>query len=176
MSHMDDRLGRRQSACRWIGTVLTIGLLAACDSTAVATPDTTTEQLGPSVLLTNDGCTYAGSRSLSAEGGSLTIRVANDSEFTAVVSLLRVGSTINSVQADVDEYNDAESTGEPFELTVDPGVSQESEVQVDPSGEGELVADVVPDTYAVLCLGAAPDSDSEGLDEAFLFGPLEVSD
>ena len=113
---------------------------------------------------------------LTAEGGSLTIPVANDSEFVAVVTLLRVGSAFDSVAADVDEYNDAESVGEPFEPTADPGVTQEAQVEVDPAGEGELASDVVADTYAVLCAGAAPDSDSEGLDEAFLFGPLDVTE
>jgi hypothetical protein len=166
----------RNHAARWIlGAVLTLGLLVGCDSTAQSSASTPAE-LGPTVTLTSGGCTYAGSMALTAEGGSLTIPVANDSEFVAVVSLLRVGSAFDSVASDVDEYNDAESVGEPFELTPDPGVTQEAQVEVDPSGEGELAADVVADTYAVLCAGAAADSDSEGLDEAFLFGPLDVTE
>ena len=96
--------------------------------------------------------------------------------FVAVVSLLRVGSAFDAVLADVDEYNDAESVGEPFELTVDPNVTQEAQVEVDPAGEDELASDVVPDTYAVLCLGTSADGESEGLDEAFLFGPLDVTE
>ena len=166
----------RKHAAGWgLGAVLALGFLVGCDSTAQSSSSTPAE-LGPTVTLTSGGCTYAGSMTVTAEGGSLTIPVANDSEFVAVVSLLRVGSAFDSVASDVDEYNDAESVGEPFELTPDPGVTQEAQVEVDPSGEGELAADVVADTYAVLCVGAAPDSDSEGLDEAFLFGPLDVTE
>ena len=166
----------RNHAAGWgLGAVLMLGLLVGCDSTAQSSSSAPAE-LGPTVMLTSGGCTYAGSMTLTAEGGSLTIPVANDSEFVAVVSLLRVGSAFDSVASDVDEYNDAESVGEPFELTPDPGVTQEAQVEVDPSGAGELAADVVADTYAVLCAGAAVDSDSEGLDEAFLFGPLDVTE
>jgi hypothetical protein len=166
----------RHHAARWsLGAVLTLGLLVGCESTAQSSSSPPAE-LGPTVTLTSGGCTYAGPMALTAEGGSLTIPVANDSEFDAVVTLLRVGSAFDSVAADVDEYNDAESIGEPFEPTADPSVTQEAQVEVDPSGEGELAFDAVADTYAILCTGAAPDSDSEGLDEAFLFGPLEVTE
>jgi hypothetical protein len=102
--------------------------------------------------------------------------VANDSDFVAVVSLLKVGSAFDSVLAEVDDYNDAESVGEPFALTANPEVTQEAEVRVDPSGEGELTADVTSDTYAVLCLGEPAEGATEGLDEAFLFGPLDVTE
>jgi hypothetical protein len=179
-----DRIGQegsrslswRHHLVRWrLGAVLALGLLVGCDSTATSSTSPQAE-LGPTVTLTEGGCTYAGQTSLSPEGGHLTIPVANDSEFVAVVSLLRVGSSFDSLAADVDEYNDAESVGEPFELTADADVTEEANVEVDRSGEGELAADVVTDTYAVLCLGSAPDSDSEGLDEAFLFGPLDVTE
>jgi len=153
-----------------------LGLLVACDSTASSSSSASTEHLGASVALTNDGCTHSGPLSLTAEGGQLTIPVANDSDFVADVSLLRVGSAFDSVAAEVDDYNDAESVGEPFELTANPDVTQAAEVQVDPSGEGELSADVVADTYAILCLGTAADGGSEGLDEAFLFGPIDVTE
>lgn len=156
--------------------MLMLGLLVACESTASSSSSTTTEHLGVSVALTNDGCTHSGPTTLSAQGGQLTIPVANDSDFVAVVSLLKVGSSFDSVLAEVDDYNDAESVGEPFELTANPDVTQAAEVRVDPSGEGELTADVTSDTYAILCLGAAADGGSEGLDEAFLFGPLDVTD
>jgi hypothetical protein len=168
---------RRPLAVQWgIGAVLMFGLLVACDSTASSSSSASTEHLGASVALTNDGCTHAGPTTLSAEGGQLTIPVANDSDFVAVVSLLKVGSAFDSVLAEVDDYNDAESVGEPFALTSNAEVTQEAEVRVDPSGEGELTADVTSDTYAVLCLGAAADGGSEGLDEAFLFGPLDVTE
>jgi hypothetical protein len=152
------------------------GLLVACDSTASSSSSATTEHLGASVALTNDGCTHSGPTSLSAENGQLTIPVANDSDFVAVVSLLKVGSAFDSVAAEVDDYNDAESVGEPFELTANPDVTQAAEVRVDPSGEGELTADVTSDTYALLCLGEPAEGATEGLDEAFLFGPLDVSE
>ena len=180
----DDRIGheraramtRRTHSARWaLGAVLTLGLLVGCESTAQPSSSAPAE-LGPTIMLTSGGCTYAGTMSLTAEGGSLTIPVANDSEFVAVVTLLKVGSAFDSVASDVDEYNDAESVGEPFEPTADAGVTQAAQVEVDPSGEGELASDVVADTYAVLCTGAAPHSDSEGLDEAFLFGPLDVTE
>ena len=166
----------RPHVARWsLASLLTLGLLVGCDSTAP--PSSSAEaQLGPSVTLTNGGCTYAGQMSLTAEGGSLSIPVLNDSDFVAVVTLLRVGSSFDAVAADVNEYNDAESVGEPFELTPDPGVTSEAEVQVDPAGAGELESEVAADTYAVLCLGAPVDTDSEGLDEAFLFGPLDVAE
>jgi hypothetical protein len=167
---------RPHAANLGVGAVLILGLLVACDSTASSSSSTTTEHLGASVALTNDGCTHSGPASLSAEGGQLTIPVANDSDFVAVVSLLQVGSAFDSVAAEVDDYNDAESVGEPFELTANPDVTQAAEVQVDPSGEGELSADVVSDTYAILCLGTAADGGSEGLDEAFLFGPIDVTE
>ena len=166
----------RNHAGRWgLGAVLTLGLLVACDSVATSSSNAQAE-LGPTVTLTEGGCTYSGSTTLAAEDGRLTIPVANDSDFVAVVSLLRVGTAFDAVLAGVDEYNDAESVGEAFELTPDPGVTEEAEVRVDPSGEGELASDVETDTYAVLCLAAPADSDSEGLDEASLFGPLDVSD
>jgi hypothetical protein len=166
----------RTHGARWsIGALLAIALLAGCDSTASSSAGAP-EELGSSVLLTNDGCTHSGPPTLSAEGGQLTIPVANDSDYVAVVSLLQVGSAFDSVAAEVDDYNDAESVGEPFELTANPDVTQAAEVQVDPSGEGDLSADVVPDTYAILCLGTAADGGSEGLDEAFLFGPLDVTE
>jgi hypothetical protein len=180
----EDRIGQegprwlsgRHDAVRWgLGAVLALGLLVGCDSPATSSTSAQAE-LGPTVTLTSGGCTYAGPTTLSPESGSLAIPVANDSEFVAVVSLLRVGSSFDSVTADVDEYNDAESVGEPFELTADPAVTQVTQVEVDPSGEGELASDVDPDTYAVLCLGAASDSESEGLDEAFIFGPLDVTE
>ena len=167
----------RPLATQWgIGAVLMFGLLVACDSTASSSSSATTEHLGASVALTNDGCTHAGPTTLSAEDGQLTIPVANDSDFVAVVSLLKVGSAFDSVAAEVDDYNDAESVGEPFELTANPDVTQEAEVRVDPSGEGELTADVTSDTYAVLCLGEPAEGATEGLDEAFLFGPLDVTE
>ncbi|HEY6609481.1 MAG TPA: hypothetical protein VI277_09825 [Candidatus Limnocylindria bacterium] len=166
--------GRVRALRLGLGAVLTLGLLMGCDSTA--TSSSSVFELGPSVILTDGGCTYAGATSLSAEEGSLSIPVSNDSGYIAVVSLLKVGTRFNSVQADVDEYNDAESVGEPYELTPDPGVTQEAQVEVDPAGEEELVSDVVTDTYAVLCLGASSDGESEGLDEAFLFGPLDVTE
>ena len=167
----------RLLAAHWgICAVLLLALLVACDSTASSSSNATTEHLGASVLLTNDGCTHSGPLSLTAEDGQLTIPVANDSDFIAVVSLLKVGSAFDSVAAEVDDYNDAESVGEPFELTANPDVTQAAEVRVDPAGEGELSADVDADTYAILCLGAAADSGSDGLDEAFLFGPLAVTE
>ena len=166
----------RTHAVRWgLGAVLTLGLLAACDSTA-SSGASNAEELGTSVLLTNDGCTHAGPTSLASEGGQLTIPVANDSDFVAVVSLLNVGSAFDSVAAEVDDYNDAESVGEAFELTNNPDVTQVAEVQVDPSGEGELASDVDAGTYAILCLGTPADGGSEGLNEAFLFGPLDVTE
>ena len=168
---------RRPLAAHWgFGALLLLGLLVACDSTASSSSSATTEHLGTSVLLTNDGCTHSGPLSLTAEGGRVTIPVANDSDFIAVVSLLKVGSAFDSVTAEVDDYNDAESVGEPFELTANPDVTQAAEVRVDPAGEGELSADVDADTYAILCLGAAADSGSEGLNEAFLFGPIDVTE
>ena len=167
----------RPLAAQWgIGAVLMFGLLVACDSTASSSSSASTEHLGASVALTNDGCTHAGPTTLSAEGGQLTIPVANDSDFVAVVSLLKVGSAFDSVAAEVDEYNDAESVGEPFELTANPDVTQAAEVRVDPSGEGELTADVTSDTYAVLCTGEPAEGATEGPDEAFLFGPLDVTE
>jgi hypothetical protein len=159
----------------WLGATLMLGFLVGCDSQATSS-SSVTAQLGPSVLLGNGGCTYAGPASLTIEGGRLTIPVRNESDFVAAVSLLKVGSAFDSVEADVDEYNDAESAGEAFELTPDPGVTVQTDVEVDPSGERELVSDVVPDTYAVLCLGLPSDDQSEGLDEAYLFGPLEVTE
>ena len=167
----------RPLATGWgMGAVLMFGVLVACDSTASSSSSTTTEHLGATVALTNDGCTHSGPESLSAENGQLTIPVANDSDFVAVVSLLKVGSAFDSVAAEVDDYNDAESVGEPFELTANPDVTQAAEVRVDPSGEGELTADVTSDTYAVLCLGEPAEGATEGLDEAFLFGPLDVTE
>jgi hypothetical protein len=167
----------RPLAAQWgIGAVLILGLLVACDSTASSSSSATTEHLGASVALTNDGCTHSGPASLSAENGQLTIPVANDSDFVAVVSLLKVGTAFDSVAAEVDDYNDAESVGEPFELTSNPDVTQEAEVRVDPSGEGELTADVTANTYAVLCLGEPAEGATEGLNEAFLFGPLDVTE
>ena len=167
----------RPLAAQWgIGAALMFGLLVACDSTAQSSSSATTERLGASVALTNDGCTHAGPTTLTAEDGQLTIPVANDSDFVAVVSLLKVGSAFDSVAAEVDDYNDAEFVGEPFELTANPDVTQAAEVRVDPSGEGELSADVTTDAYAVLCLGEPADGATEGLDEAFLFGPLDVTE
>jgi len=167
----------RPLAAQWgIGAVLMFGLLAACDSTASSSSSASAEHLGASVALTNNGCTHAGPTTLTAEGGQLTIPVANDSDFVAVVSLLKVGSAFDSVLAEVDDYNDAESVGEPFELTANPDVTQAAEVRVDPSGEGELSADVTSDTYAVLCLGEPAEGATEGLDGAFLFGPLDVTE
>jgi hypothetical protein len=161
---------------RWsIGALLAIALLAGCGSTASSSAGAP-QELGSSVLLTNDACTHSGPTNLASEGGQLTIPVANDSDYVAVVSLLKVGTAFDSVAAEVDDYNDAESVGEPFELTANPDVTQAAEVEVDPSGEGELSADVVADTYAILCLGTAADGGSEGLDEAFLFGPLDVTE
>ena len=116
--------GRPLSAQWGVGAVLILGLLAACDSTASSSSSATTEHLGSSVALTNDGCTHAGPMSLSAEDGQLTIPVANDSDLIAVVSLLKVGSAFDSVAAEVDDYNDAESVGEAFELTANPAVTQ----------------------------------------------------
>jgi hypothetical protein len=142
--------------------------MVGCDSTATPSSSTAAE-LGPTVTLTSSACTYSGSTSLTGEGGRLAILVSNDSEFVGVVSLLRVGSAFEAVASDVDTYNDAESAGETFELTPDPGVTQEAQVQVDPSGASELASEVEPDTYAVLCT-------AEGLDEAFLFGPLDVAE
>jgi hypothetical protein len=168
--------GRPFGAQIGLGAVLILGLLVACESTASSSSSTTAEHLGASVALTNDGCTHAGPLTLTAEDGQLTIPVANDSDFVAVVSLLKVGSAFDSVAAEVDDYNDAESVGEPFELTANPDVTQAAEVRVDPSGEGELSADVTSDTYAVLCLGAPAEGATEGLDEAFLFGPLDVTE
>ena len=153
----------RPLAAQWgVGAVLMFGLFVACDSTASSSSSATTEHLGSSVALTNDGCTHAGPMSLSAEDGQLTIPVANDSDFIAVVSLLKVGSAFDSVAAEVDDYNDAESVGEAFELTANPDVTQAAEVRVDPSGEGELSADVTADTYAVLCLGEPADGRHRG--------------
>jgi hypothetical protein len=167
----------RPLAAHWgFGAVMLLGLLVACDSTASSSSSLIIDELGASVALTNDGCTHSGPLSLTAEGGQLTIPVANDSDFIAVVSLLKVGSAFDSVSAEVDDYNDAESVGEPFELTANPDVTQVAEVRVDPAGLGELSADVDADTYAILCLGAAADSGSDGLDEAFLFGPLAVTE
>ena len=171
------RMTGRPPAAHWgLVPVLMLGLLVACDSTASSSSSEPTEHLGTSIALTNDGCTHAGPLSLTAEGGQLTIPVANDSDFIAVVSLLKVGSAFDSVAAEVDDYNDAESVGEPFELTANPDVTQAAEVRVDPAGEDELSADVDSDTYAILCLGAAADGGSEGLNEAFLFGPIDVTE
>ncbi len=160
---------RRSHPASWgLGAILTLGLLGGCGSSATPSSSSAAE-LGPTVTLTSSACTYSGSTSVTAEDGSLAIPVSNDSEFPAVVSLLRVGSAFEAVESDVDSYNDAESVGEPFELTPDPGVTEEAQVQVDPSGASELASDVEPDTYAVLCT-------ADGLDEAFLFGPVEVTE
>ena len=167
---------RPHAANLGVGLVLILGLLVACDSTASSSSSVITDELGARVALTNDGCTHSGPLSMTAEGGQLTIPVANDSDFIAVVSLLKVGSAFDSVAAEVDDYNDAESVGEPFELTSNPDVTQAAEVRVDPSGEGELSADVTSDTYAVLCLGEPAEGATEGLDEAFLFGPIDVTE
>ena len=158
-------------------SLLTLGLLVGCDSTAPSS-SSAEAPLGPSVTLTNGGCTYGGADEHSpSRARSLTIPVLNDSDFVAVVTLLRVGSSFDAVAADVNEYNDAESVGEPFELTLDPAVTSEAEVEVDPAGADELASRTwLADTYAVLCLGTPADTDSEGLDEAFLFGPVEITE
>ena len=169
------RSGRSDVARGRVLTLLVLGLLVACNSAATSS-SSAEAPLGPTVTLTNGGCTYGGPPTLSVGSEGLTIPVLNDSDFVAVVTLLRVGSSFDAVAADVNEYNDAESAGEPFELTLDPAVTSEAEVEVDPAGADELAADVAPDTYAVLCLGTPADTDSEGLDEAFLFGPVEITD
>jgi hypothetical protein len=176
MRHQRQRLRTERIQARWcLAALLILGLLVGCD-TSPASSSSAGAELSPSVILTNGGCTYAGPQSIAAEGGRLTIPVSNDSDFVAVATLLKVGSAFAEVEADVNEYNDAVSVGEPAELTLDPGVSSEAEVEVDPAGVGELASDVTPDTYAILCVGAPADSESEGLDEAFLFGPLEVTE
>ncbi len=172
--HPGPRPRRIDVARLCLGTLLALGMVG-CASTTTSS-SSAAAQLGPSITLTNGGCTYAGSTSLTAEDAGIAIPVTNDSDFIAVVTLLRVGSAFDTVAADVDEYNDAESVGEPFELTLEPGVTAETEVRVDPAGVGELASDVSADTYAVMCLGAPSDNESEGLDEAFLFGPLDITE